>query len=309
MFLNWHLSDNVETVCRVGQLVSYLTELDLSCSCQTDTQGRTQRNIGPSKNKYLDSIERGETEGVCQGAASNTEERNSPPSQSESEIDSLCASTYSKNPCTLLGLHACADLSPIIIKVFKDCSQASSLVLLSCCYHKMSVYPKAVDMSLKDDQEVTPENSDARVEEEWSHHSISCRSKATDKLMNSDQESAPKSISNQEDGEFSIKEGFTKNESFVCDGNNFVNFPMSQSLQEVFRRNNFHMSVFGLRLGAQESGQKWKTETREEHEYHMRNVAYRGVLEAACVKGMMFLAVCEAMCMHHFNSYLKNFPF
>lgn len=43
----------------------------------------------------------------------------------------------SKNSVTLLGLHACADLSPLMIQIFEHCENISSMVLLSCCYHKL----------------------------------------------------------------------------------------------------------------------------------------------------------------------------
>lgn len=297
-FLNWYLSDNVETVCRVAQLVSYLSELDPTCSCQIKIQGRTLRVKSVSKSKCVGHIDP-ESGGPCESEDGSTGDRNSPHSQSESEIPSLCGNTDKENPCTLLGLHACADLSPIIIKVFRDCSQASSLVLLSCCYHKMSIQPKAADGPVNDDQQLaTKANSDLEENAECSIHETGPVSKATGGIMSVDQESMPKSRDDvEEDAECSTKKDPTQNEGFVSEGNDFVNFPMSQSLQEIFRQNNFHISVFGLRLGAQESGLKWRTETLEDHEYHMRNVAYRGVLEAACVEGMTHVTkVCFPIC-------------
>lgn len=286
-FINWHLSDNVETVCRVGHLISYLSELDPTCSCQAKSQGRTLRVKGASKSKSVDNIDRDESEVVCEGTAANAETKNLPHIQGESEILSLCGNKDPDNPCTLLGLHACADLSPIVIKVFRDCSQASSLVLLSCCYHKMSVHPKAAEVN--EDQELTPATSGDLVKNaECTCHKMSTNPEATYRPIYDDQESTPKSRDDpEEDGEHSIEGDPVNNEEgFTPEPNGFVNFPMSQSLQEIFRRNNFHMSVFGLRLGAQESGKKWRTQTHEDHEYHTRNVAYRAVLEATCVGGM-----------------------
>lgn len=305
-FLNWHLSDDVETVCRVGQLVSYLAELDPTCSCQTKPQGRTRRMKGATKSESMDNLDEGESVGVCEGEAANTEDRNSPHSQGVSESPSFCGNKDPESPCTLLGLHACADLSPIAIKVFKDCSQASSLILLSCCYHKMSVHPKAADRPVNDVQEGTPKSSDDLEEDaERFSHKMSAGPTATDRPVNADEVLTPMNSDDKEENEHSTKRDPTQNEGFVSEGKDFVNFPMSQSLQEIFIRNNFHMSVFGLRLGAQESGQKWRTETLEDHEYHMRNVAYRGILEAACVEKGFTLQKLRRRCVR--KSSFKDF--
>ncbi|KAB7503484.1 Methyltransferase-like protein 25 [Armadillidium nasatum] len=37
----------------------------------------------------------------------------------------------------IVSLHSCADLSPIMLKIFSNNENLSSLVSLSCCYHKM----------------------------------------------------------------------------------------------------------------------------------------------------------------------------
>lgn len=100
-------------------------------------------------------------------------------------------------------------------------------------------------------------------------------------------------------------------EEVSMEESDFLNFPMSQSLQEVFRQNNFQMSVYGLRLGAQKSGQDWCTETLEDHEYHMKNVAYRGILEAACVEDSLTLRKLRRRCVRKsgftdFAEYKKN---
>ena len=251
-FLNWHLSDSIETLCRAEHLISYLTELDASCSCQTSAKNRTFTAKDSNKIDSSNNTDGRESPVECEESTSlNIECRDSTHSLSDSDSagdSNVCP----ENTCLLLGLHACADLSPIIIKVFRDCVQASSLVLLSCCYHKMSLRPKAADKPVSDEQE-SPSGSSANLE---MHTECSI-----DEVPPQDEE---KIISEESD---------------------FLNFPMSQTLQEIFRQNHFQMSVFGLRLGAQKSGQNWCTETEEDHEYHMRNVAYRGILEAACVEG------------------------
>lgn len=283
-FLNWHLSDDMETVCRVGQLISYIGELDPTCSCQTKRHGRTRRVKGATKSESTDNLDERES-AVCEDEAVDTEERNSPHSQGEIESPSLYGNKDLESPCTLLGLHACADLSPIAIKVFKDCSQASSLILLSCCYHKMSYHQKAADRPVNAVQKVTPKSRDDQEEDaECFSHKMSADPTGTYRPVNADQVLSLMRSDNKNVKEHPTKRDPIQNEDFVSEGKDFVNFPMSQSLQEIFIHNNFHMSVFGLRLGAQESGQKWRTETLRDHEYHMRNVAYRGILEAACVE-------------------------
>ncbi|KAK8404277.1 hypothetical protein O3P69_007534 [Scylla paramamosain] len=153
-FLNWYLSDNTETLCRAEQLVSYLTELDTTCSCQTSPKRGTSSAKVASKTVSSSNIDGRESK------SSNHECSDSPDSFTDSESSMGNGSVCSENRCVLLGLHACADLSPIIIKVFRDCVQASSLVLLSCCYHKMSLRPKAADDPASDKQESQCKGSD-----------------------------------------------------------------------------------------------------------------------------------------------------
>ncbi|KAG0725077.1 Protein RRNAD1 [Chionoecetes opilio] len=278
-FLNWHLSDNMEALCRASQLVSYLTELDTSCSCQTSTRGRNVSAKGASRT-YSSSNTAGKEGPVVDGdsVSPDTECRDTTHSLSVSDDSVADDDVRPEGTCTLLGLHACADLSPIIIKLFRDCVQASSLVLLSCCYHKMSLHPKSADKPVSEEQDSPPLDSDE------SEIHAECPNEGD--LPQNEEES-------------------------ICEGNDFLNFPMSQALQEVFRQNNFHMSVFGLRLGAQMSGQNWCTESPEDHEYHMRNVAYRGILEAACVAEGLTVQKLRRRCVRKsgfrdFSEYKKN---
>lgn len=253
-FLNWHLSDNPETLCRAEQLVSYLTELDTACSCQISKRSKMVSVKNVSKTDSFDNNDERGSPVACENSMStNSECRDSPHSLSDSDNGAADGNVCLKSKCTLLGLHACADLSPIIIKVFRDCVQASSLLLLSCCYHKMSL-----------------------------------RQKISDKPMSEEQESPPKCSDNSKKRTEGSSDGdpHQNREEVSMEESDFLNFPMSRSLQQVFRQNNFQMSVYGLRLGAQKSGQDWCTETLEDHEYHMKNVAYRGILEAACVEGI-----------------------
>lgn len=38
----------------------------------------------------------------------------------------------------LLSLHSCGDLSPIMLKIFAQNSEVSSILMMPCCYHKMT---------------------------------------------------------------------------------------------------------------------------------------------------------------------------
>ena len=37
----------------------------------------------------------------------------------------------------MIGLHACGDLSPVMLKLLLKCQKFRSLMLVSCCYHRM----------------------------------------------------------------------------------------------------------------------------------------------------------------------------
>ena len=38
----------------------------------------------------------------------------------------------------IIGLHACGDLTAILMKIFADCKQAKLLCIVGCCYEKLS---------------------------------------------------------------------------------------------------------------------------------------------------------------------------
>lgn len=40
-------------------------------------------------------------------------------------------------PLCMIGLHACGDLSPVMLKLLLKCQKFRSLMLVSCCYHRM----------------------------------------------------------------------------------------------------------------------------------------------------------------------------
>ncbi|CAD5123316.1 DgyrCDS11674 [Dimorphilus gyrociliatus] len=53
-------------------------------------------------------------------------------------------------------------------------------------------------------------------------------------------------------------------------------WPMSSKLTSIFKG---PLSLYGLRLGAQETRIRWLNQTENDHETHVRNVLYRAVLE------------------------------
>lgn len=40
-------------------------------------------------------------------------------------------------PLCMIGLHSCGDLSPVMMKLFLNSHRFQSLLLVSCCYHRM----------------------------------------------------------------------------------------------------------------------------------------------------------------------------
>ncbi|XP_060573423.1 probable methyltransferase-like protein 25 [Ruditapes philippinarum] len=67
------------------------------------------------------------------------------------------------------------------------------------------------------------------------------------------------------------------------------NFPMSQQLKTALVKTQqtypeFKFSSYALRLAAQETRARWHEQTDEEHDFHMRNVAYRGILETSLLQ-------------------------
>ena len=69
-------------------------------------------------------------------------------------------------------------------------------------------------------------------------------------------------------------------------GDKFCYFPLSDSIKSVFhgmkkKYPDWKMSVFGLRLAAQETRARWREQSALEHDLHMKRVAYRAVVETA----------------------------
>ncbi|KAK4314769.1 hypothetical protein Pmani_013970 [Petrolisthes manimaculis] len=187
------------------------------------------------------------------------------------------------NSCMLLGLHACADLSPIIMKMFRVSSQASSLVLLSCCYHKLKSQKKDSNMI---GGAMTDKNE--KLERVCSADPVRGTGSLSQKYGNG--------LSNEENIESHSCQESSENEISDISADEFLNFPMSQTLRGILDQHQYQMTVFGLRLGAQESGLKWQNQTPEQHECHWKNVAFRGLLEVFCQQEGLTLKKCRRRC-------------
>lgn len=169
-------------------------------------------------------------------------------------------SKVSTVPVTLIGLHACADLSPIIMKLFSHSDNATHMILLSCCYHKLKV---------KNSQENL---TDCSLE--------------------------PKLLVKSSDDSIMLNQKYS-------------NFPMSKALNSMMSRSKFSLSVYGLRLAAQESGLRWDNQTEEHHLRHANNVIFRAVLEEYCQKGHFKLHKLKRKCANkskynNFNEYVDS---
>jgi len=63
----------------------------------------------------------------------------------------------------LLGLHSCADLSPLMMRIFMCCDNISAMVLLSCCYHKMKLIAPPLPSKTEMSSTSKRENSDQKT--------------------------------------------------------------------------------------------------------------------------------------------------
>lgn len=55
----------------------------------------------------------------------------------ERKNETLCESVEPVKAC-MIGLHCCGDLTPTMLHRFVDCPWITSLVCVSCCYHRMA---------------------------------------------------------------------------------------------------------------------------------------------------------------------------
>ncbi|KAK2191903.1 hypothetical protein NP493_43g06009 [Ridgeia piscesae] len=71
------------------------------------------------------------------------------------------------------------------------------------------------------------------------------------------------------------------------DSQEYKSFPMSSKLRAVMKHAQekhpeWHLNTFALRLAAQETRARWQRQTSADHEYHVKNVAFRGIVELFC---------------------------
>lgn len=119
-YLVWQLQDDKETVLQAGAVVEQLVE-----TSKQDTEKCACRIA--SNNSGEDMI------------ATDTDVSATGEAMAHSMSASSSILRDDRTSVTLLGLHACADLSPTMIRLFMCCSKISSMVLLSCCYHKLKL--------------------------------------------------------------------------------------------------------------------------------------------------------------------------
>jgi len=68
------------------------------------------------------------------------------------------------------------------------------------------------------------------------------------------------------------------------DESGFNNFPMSKCLEKILStKADFNMSVFGMRLACQQDLSTLLGKSKDEHDQHIRHVAYRAILQKFCV--------------------------
>jgi len=60
----------------------------------------------------------------------------------QSQVESIISDWFTEfsadsAPLCMIGLHACGDLSPVMLKLLLKCEKFHSMMLVSCCYHRM----------------------------------------------------------------------------------------------------------------------------------------------------------------------------
>ncbi|KAK2151013.1 hypothetical protein LSH36_379g01024 [Paralvinella palmiformis] len=158
-----------------------------------------------------------ETGGInCSGSPQvSTQLQNTNWSVKNNEISDISLKNISAgDPITericLIGLHCCGDLTPTMLKLFTQSIELKALIVLGCCYHRMTT-------------------------------------------------------TTAEDGMF-------------------YQFPMSVSLKQSLQKAcgegvSWKITTFGLRLAAQETRSRWKSQDTTAHNYHQNNVIFRGILD------------------------------
>ncbi|XP_047487493.1 probable methyltransferase-like protein 25 [Penaeus chinensis] len=227
--IHWELTDDEETLIRAHREVVEMMKADVTCTCKEEKL-ETRKPLENQQSSIPVSY------------VTDT-------SQEDHHVEE---NSSVEKSAILIGLHSCADLSPIMLKVFQGCPQLSSLILFSCCYHKLT--PEKLTM---EENQSNKENC-VGVTDETVGTNLGALRKGRQ---------CPSSHNNEE--------------LRVC---KFMNFPLSNALKTILSQKKISFSTFGLRLAAQESGLRWVQQTEKEHETHRNSVAYRAILEAVCDK-------------------------
>ena len=242
LYQQWELKEDVATVQKMGCFVRWISGQSWP-PCQCPSKGGTTVPGGPPivPPHIRDTSQSNES--TSQSNESTSQSNESTSQSNESTFQSNESTSQSNESITFLGLHACADLSPLIMRMFMCCQEVSAMVLVSCCYHKMKC------ISSPDEESAAP------TEGEGESSGSSAGS-----------EELPSLSSLRPDG---------------CEAL-YRNFPLSQRLANEMCRRRFSLSVYGLRLAAQEPGVRWLGKSAEDHTKHQHAMLYRAVLREVC---------------------------
>lgn len=284
-YMEWQLREDRDTVHTASAVVEQLvsgTDRNESCSCQDiSKQKRAGRIVENVLSANFDSVSDGSSSGASVEfansgnveAITNSTHANGIHniSSQEKEMDTNLSSPVTPitpkcdDTVTLLGLHACADLSPLMIRIFMCCSKISSIILLSCCYHKLSVLPSSNEAASR----AGGDNSSAS--KATGNNSSAAKAGGGDANDASDSEDTSEEIEEAKPCSYDP-------ESQPL----FRNFPLSRSLAVIMCEIGYSVSVFGLRLACQEPAVRWAHMTTDEHTRHENALLYRAVLDTVC---------------------------
>lgn len=190
----------------------------------------------------------------------------------------LCSMSVCKSKVCMIGLHCCGDLTPMMMQIFSEMSEVCVLVCVSCCYHRM-------------------ENDTST--EEFNYFPLSAQAKnilVRNELLTNleghkcdDANLSPcKMQTSMVNDEFSLARD---NVCLEHIGNDIANVRSKSSAKSsAVKCNSFSINRCALRLAAQETKTRWRSQSPDDHNFHMKTVAYRGILESlASDRGMIHL--------------------
>ncbi|CAC5359330.1 unnamed protein product [Mytilus coruscus] len=91
----------------------------------------------------------------------------------------------------------------------------------------------------------------------------------------------------------------------------FDNFPLSTKLKTILQnKQTWSLNSYAMRLAAQETRSRWRNQTTLDHDYHIKNVAYRGILEVfikqeSCDHSKLFRKLTRKRDMETFTTYVE----